>query len=258
MSATRSTSGSGRIRRGLSAATALLVLGAVLLGGRAAWSALDGPVSVVRVAGELTGAERARATELVSSFLPGGVLTLDAAGLRARLEAESWVDAAAVRRRWPETLEVTVVPEVAVARWRDGALLSSRGEVIEPLELVGVDALPRLSGPDGTAREVMEVFQQVGEALRPLGVTVDELRLDAVGDVRVLTGAGVEIALGADGHGARLQRTATVIRRQLAGRLADVERIDARYDNGIAVAWRALATGLADASGVAPEFDEGT
>lgn len=247
----------GRIRRLLSTAGAVLLVAAIGAGALGAWRALDAPVGVVRVTGELTGAERARATELVSAFLPGGILSLDADALKARIERESWVDGASVRRRWPEVLEVTVVPEVAVARWRDGALLSSRGEVIEPLELVGVDALPSLSGPDGSARRAMEIYQQVGEALRPLAVEIAGLTVDDVGDVTVSTADGVEIVLGADGRGVRLQRTATVIRARLGGRLADVARIDARYDNGIAVAWRALGTEFADAAGIAQRFNEG-
>lgn len=238
----RQTAAPGRIRALGRQLVRLLVVAVASVALWQAWHGLDRPLSVVRVTGELTESERDRATELVSSYLPAGILGFDAAGLRDRLTRESWVDAASIRRQWPDTVEVHLVPEVPVARWRDDALLSSRGRVIEPLELVGMDALPRLRGPVGTAPQVMEVFQLVSEALRPFGLEVEDLQEDAAGNVRVQTRSGMEILLGGGDRASRLQRVATVIERGLKDRLPDVARLDARYDNGIAVAWRDLST----------------
>ena len=186
-----------RLRRVLGRGLFATLLVGAIAGGVLAWERLDVPVSVVEVSGELTAAERARAIELVAAFLPSGIFELDTEALRERLVDESWIDAASVRRRWPETVEIRISPEVAVARWQGDALLSSRGAVIEPLELVGVDSLPRLSGPSGSAPEVMRVFQVVTDVLRPLGLEVEALERDAVGDVQVRTRSGLVIALGA-------------------------------------------------------------
>lgn len=227
-----------RLRPWLRRSAFALLVAVALIGLAATREGLDAELSVVRVTGELTAAERDRAVELVSAYLPAGILDFDAAGLARRLETESWVDATSVRRRWPDTLEVRVVPEVAVARWQDDALLSSRGRVIEPLELVGVDALPRLHGPDGSAGTIMERFIQASGMLRPLGMAVTELRADAAGNIRIGTDEDIRIVLGSDALAARMRRVARVLEQELHGRLADVERIDARYDNGIAVAWR--------------------
>lgn len=240
MNGRRNGAGTGPLVRLLRRALLPGVLALLAWGAALAWERLDVPLSVVEVSGELTAAERARAIEIVAAFLPAGVFELDTRALRDRLVAESWIDAAAVRRRWPDTVEIRIAPEVPVARWQGDALLSSRGAVIEPLEIIGVDSLPSLAGPPGSEEEVMRVFQVVTGVLRPLGVVVESLRRDAVGDVRVTTRRGVEIALGADRHGARLQRLATVLAGRLEGRLDDVARLDARYDNGIAVAWRDL------------------
>jgi cell division protein FtsQ len=228
----------GRIRGALRALAATALLVVVVAGAWQGWRQLDSPVAVVRIEGQLTEVERGRAQRLVAAQLPAGVLSLDTRRLRDRLEAESWIDTAAVRRRWPDTLLVSVAPEVPVARWRDGALLSNRGEVIEPLELVGVDALPHLSGPAGSAGRLAVAFQRVAEVLRPLGLSVVRLEEDAGGDVRFVTDTGLLVELGTEAHVDRLRRLDTVLRARLLEQLDRVARIDARYDNGVAVAWR--------------------
>ena len=236
-----------RLRPWLQRAGVVVLMVLALVGLGAALEGLDAELSVVRVTGGLTAAERDRAVELVSAYLPAGILDFDANGLAQRLEAESWVDAASVRRSWPDKLEVRVVPEVAVARWQDDDLLSSRGQVIEPLELVGVDALPRLHGPDGSPGPTMERFIQASEMLRPLGMAVTELRVDAAGNVVIGTDEGIRIALGRDSLAARMRRVVRVTEQELRGRLGDVKRIDARYDNGVAVAWRTSDIGAGSA-----------
>lgn len=223
-----------------SSTVALLLLLVVL--GVLGWRALDRPIAVIRVDGELTAAERARAQELLSSRLPAGVLSVDTRGLRDLLESESWVDTVALWRTWPDGLRVEVRAEAALARWRDGALLSARGRVIEPLELLGADALPRLSGPDGSAVEVMQTFQRIAEVLRPHDLRMDALDVDGDGNIRVRLRNGPELVLGHRDLGGRLQRVDLVLRKQFADGIEDVARIDARYDNGIAVAWREADT----------------
>ena len=240
MTRTRASTDASPVRRVAGYAFVALSFGAAVALLSVLWDRVDVPIEVVEVSGELTGAERARAVEVVAAFLPAGLVTLDARALRARLAAESWIDAAAVRRRWPDGLEIRIAPEVPVARWQGDALLSSRGAVIEPLEIIGADALPQLAGPPGSAPEVMRVFQLVSDVFRPLDLEIEALEQDDVGDVRVRMRGGTRVLLGADRHVARLRRLVTVINSELRNQMQDVVSLDARYDNGIAVAWRDL------------------
>lgn len=223
--------------------TALLVLVVGL--GWQGWQNLDRSISVVRIDGELTAAERARATELISLFLPAGVLSLDTLALRDLLERESWVDSVSLWRSWPDALRVEIRAEAAVARWRTDALLSARGRIIEPLELLGLDALPRLAGPDGSAELVMQTFQRIADVLRPHGLRIETLDMDAEGGIEVRLRQGPLLVFGHRELGDRLQRLDLLLHRQFPEGLEEVERIDARYDNGIAVAWHSADAGPA-------------
>jgi cell division protein FtsQ len=103
-------------------------------------------------------------------------------------------------------------------------------------------------------------FQRVAEVLRPLGLSVVRLEEDAGGDVRFVTDTGLLVELGTEAHVDRLRRLDTVLRARLLEQLDRVARIDARYDNGVAVAWRdAVLPGLGPNSvaALAAASDEG-
>ncbi len=218
-------------------ATALAL--ALLGGGAAAWRAADRDVEVVRIGGDLSPAERSRVRSLIAARLPAGVLSLDLVVMRRTLAAESWVASARVRRRPPATLEVDVVKETALARWRDGSLLSSRGTVIRgaPAD-AAARTLPQLAGPEGSASRVMAQYRRISELMRAHGVTIARLELDAERGWRFTTGGGLEVVLGDSEVVDRLRRVAAVVGSALSQRLERVARIDARYANGVAVAWR--------------------
>lgn len=222
------------VRSLLGSALLLLLLALGWLG----WQTLDRPVTVVRIDGELTQAERARATELVSLYLPAGVLSLDTHAMRELLESESWVDSVSLWRSWPDTVRLDIRAETAVARWRTDTLLSARGRIIEPLELLGLDALPRLAGPEGSAEHAMQTFQRIADVLRHHDLRIETLDMGAEGGIEVRLRQGPLLVLGHRDLGARLQRLDLLLRQQFPEGLAEVKRIDTRYDNGIAVAWR--------------------
>ena len=162
---------------------------------------------------------------------------------KARLAEDSWVASASLRREWPDTLRVMVEPEVPVARWRDEALLSNRGRIIAPLWDNAPGTLPSLSGPEGSAPQLMATYLRVAEMLQGHQLTVARVEESAAGDIEVTLQGGVRLRLGTDAQVARLRRVDAVLSAALAAQLDRVDSIDARYDNGVAVAWREGAAG---------------
>ena len=233
----------GRLRRWFARTAAVLVLAGLALGGHGLFSLLNAPVEVVRVEGDLPEAGQARLRELLGAALPSGIFTLDVGALQARLLEESWVASASLRRVWPDTLRVTVEPEVPVARWRDEALLSNRGRIIAPLWDNAPGTLPSLAGPEGSAPQLMATYLRVAEMLQGHELTVARVEESAAGDIEVTLQGGVRLRLGTDAQVARLRRVDAVLSAALAAQLDRVDSIDARYDNGVAVAWREGAAG---------------
>ena len=95
--------------------------------------------------------------------------------------------------------------------------------------------LPVLQGPEGSARSLMASYQRVIEILGPLGLTVERLAVDDRSQLEAVLDTGMTLVLGGDAFRERMQRFVAVYQSELAPRLAEVERVDLRYESGVAV-----------------------
>lgn len=179
----------------------------------------------------------------------GTFFTVDLERARSSLEKLPWVREARVERRWPDTLVVSLVEHVPLARWNDDALVNDRGEVFVAAV---ADRLPRLSGPDDSAAEVVAAYRRHQMALAPLaplGMTIRELRLSPRRAWRIRLDNGVQLALGRDNTDARLARFVALYPRVFGARSAVIGvavvtsspapaaplTVDLRYPDGFAV-----------------------
>jgi len=191
----------------------------------------------VVVTAPLQRANAAHLEAVVREELAGTFFTMDLERARGALAQVPWVRNVALRRQWPHRLEVTVDEHEPLARWTDGALVSTRGEVFTAQ--TGAD-LPQFDGPDGRAGDVAARYRTWSDALAPLALSVREVRLSPRGgwQVRAAGPNGtLSIDLPRDEPDARLARFVAVHGRTL-GALARsgtrVDAVDLRYRNGFA------------------------
>jgi cell division protein FtsQ len=87
----------------------------------------------------------------------------------------------------------------------------------------------------------MEVYHRLNEIATDAGLRISVLEENLLGEwdltFRTPNGQVLKVRLGAESVDERLDRFAVVYRAQLAGRAAEIESVDARYDNGVAVSW---------------------
>jgi len=211
---------------------ALAIAGAVWwLGG---WhDARHWPIRWLEVSGELERLTAAQVRAAVAEQAGRGFFAVDVEKASAEVEALPWVDQAAVSRRWPDALQIFVVEQRAVARWKDRALLSSSGELFEVAGTSGMQGLTRLAGPVGREREVFERWQQMRARLASQGLEIRHLALDARGAWRLELESGLALFLGRDDVFIRLERFLSV-NKDLTN-IAGIESIDLRYPNGFAL-----------------------
>lgn len=164
----------------------------------------------------------------------GNFFAVELEGVRAALERLPWVRRAAVRRIWPDRLEVTLEEHVAIARWADEALINSYGERFAARTQA---RLPVFIGPAGSEREVAARYERFAELLAPLGSTPDRVVLSARLAWQLRLENGLHLMLGRDAELAeeRLARFVAAYAATL-GRIARThEYVDLRYPNGFSL-----------------------
>ena len=117
----------------------------------------------IAVTGDVTHSNAATLRANVAPRLGGTFFTLDLAQARAAFESVPWVRQAVVKRSFPNHLKVALQEHQAVAYWGvegDTMLVNSYGEVFEANSgEIEQEDLPRLSGPDGQALAVWEMYK---------------------------------------------------------------------------------------------------
>lgn len=203
-------------------------------------SAMDRQISGIQVNGEFTGDSREALTERASQWVGRSFFATDLAEIKAAIEERPWVETAAVRRVWPDGLAIDVREKKPLAYWNDDQLISRSGRLFRPGNRDVAGPLPRLAGPDERVAEVVALARTMADQLSREGLGFAGLRLEQRGAWTLTLANGIEVALGRDLVEERFARFLAVYEGQLATRSDEVQRIDARYTNGVAVKWKPM------------------
>lgn len=195
------------------------------------------PVERIVVTGKLENLRQEALRTALSDELDQGLLFLNLSDLQLTLEALPWVYKAQLRRRFPDTLEVSVVEQLPIARWGDDAFLNHEARIIEVTDGERWQDLPQIRGPLDSEARLMNHYQRLLERLRPLSLTPIALSEDDYGQLRVGLDNGLDLQLGDREFSLRLQRFLQLWVSDLQNDNRAVQRVDMRYDGGAAVAF---------------------
>lgn len=204
------------------------------------------PLRQVRIDAPYRHTSEAQLRAAVDVQSLGGFFSADVHKVGQRVKALPWVHSVAVRRLWPDTLHVTVQEHRAAARWMAGGLISDAGELFQPALESYPAALPELKGPADTQASMLDRLRVLNTAFSALGRSVQRLELDERRAWRVQLDNGIRIEMGRSDYRARLRRFITVYHYALAQQAEEIDQIDLRYTNGIAVRSRPRPSEEAD------------
>ncbi|MCH2338632.1 cell division protein FtsQ/DivIB [Pseudomonas sp. NPDC047963] len=198
----------------------------------------DRPIVKVSVRGELTYVDQQAVQARMAPFVEASFFKVDLDALRHDLEQMPWIAHVEARRIWPDEVMVRLDEQLPIARWGDESLLNNNGQAFAPDNLTRYEHLPQLYGPKRAQQRVMQQYQVLSQMLRPLGFSIVRLELRARGSWFVTTGQGVELLLGRDQIIEKMRRFTAIYQQELVQESDKIARIDLRYANGLAVAWR--------------------
>ncbi|WP_415890431.1 cell division protein FtsQ/DivIB [Neptuniibacter sp. SY11_33] len=219
--------------------SSLVIFVGVLWGiGHNLWQWLDRPVTSVVIEGKTQHLDRGKLGQIIANDLTANLLEVDIELVQSLVSEQPWVRVSSIRRDWPDTLLVEVEEEVPVARWGERGLLNHQGDIFWPELSKEYRRLPRLSGPAPDTERVMSQFHDFNQMLKPMGLSVVALDLEARGAWTIELDNQIKVVVGREAINARLQRFLILYKQRLAAQAADIETIDIRYTHGVAVKWR--------------------
>jgi len=195
------------------------------------------PLRDVEVKGRVAHTTGDQVQAILAGRLKGNFFTLDLEAVRTAFLKLPWVRQAKLRRQWPDRLEVEIEEHVALARWRDSALVNTYGEVFEAAT---GEVLPIFIAPEGTSAKVAQQYETFRQLLASLGKRPREVLLSERLAWQLKLDDGDVLELGCSRMEERLQRFVWVHDRTLALLPAHPYRIDLRYPNGFAVRTQAF------------------
>lgn len=196
------------------------------------------PIKTVRVYG-VNRTDRLEVQELLMPLVNRGFFTINLEYIRDRLTQMPWVSSLSVKRIWPDKIEVTVIEKNAVARWNQESLLSTAGEIFTPKPETYPEHLPQLLGPDGQQIVMLRYFHQINRLLTPLHAKISYLELTPYFTWKLTLNNGIALQVGHKDILTRLDHFVRVYPKIVGSRASDIEYVDLRYPNGMAVRWKA-------------------
>lgn len=199
---------------------------------------LDVPIALIGVDGTIRHISSTDVEDIVAANLGGGFLSLDLDRIRAGLEGHPWVESASARRKWPNELVIVIREETPIARWGDSGFLNNRGQALDLGVAAELEGLPLLAGPEGMQRRVMQQYRIFTQLLQSTEMKIIEFRMGERGGWHLRFENGPTLVVGRSQVTEKIQRFLRVWDKALRVRFDQIDNIDVRYGNGVAVRWK--------------------
>ncbi len=189
----------------------------------------------IKVTGRLHYIDEKLIKKLVAETLQQGYLGSDLIKIRETIEAEAWVKRAIVKRLPPDILQVDVIEQKPMLRWRDEGLISQQGELFFPQELEQFSRLAAIDSEKKSIQMALDFLKQSMPVLQTMQLKLKSVREDELGAWQINTVEGIELKFGRSDFQHRLQLLKKLWPSAL--QKGAVQKVDLRYANGAAVTY---------------------
>ncbi len=195
------------------------------------------PVRQIELRAEYShvSAEQIRAT--VQNQLVNGFFAVQLGDVQKAVAELPWVERVEARKRWPDTLQLTVYERQPYARWGADRLISRSGDIFAVPGAESMQGLPQLSGPDERLAEVLAFHAECLREFAGSGLALRAVDLSARGSWRLTLASGALIEIGRVDARPRLQRFLDVWPKLASAASGPPVYVDLRYENGFALRW---------------------
>jgi len=201
------------------------------------------PIRDVKIIDTQANINHEQLRQAILPFINNGMLDIDKSNLKNVLSQIPWVGQVNITRHWPDKLIITIMEQTPVAFWNNQQLLNTQLTPFNPGNLLPHDQnLPLLFGPPNEQTEVWNAYQTMNAALAPINLKVHVLSLTPRGAWEAKLNNGLVLVLGREDVVTRLERLVQVYPKIFVNNISNVEYVDLRYSNGLAVKWKNNST----------------
>ncbi len=214
------------------------------------------PVKSIVISGEMPYTQQDDVLNAMSNIDLGNFFQINVNEIQDQVLALPWVYSVAVRKQWPDEVKIYVVDQTPVALWNDDFLLNQFGKAFQANKAQLIEPLPEFFGPEGTELLALKNFTNLNDLLEYRDLAIEELVLSERYSWQLTLSDGVMLNLGREDRVKRVQRFMDVyplIKTHLKQKVKQqnnrkkqlkqaVDYIDLRYDTGLAVGWKQVAT----------------
>ena len=195
------------------------------------------PIRTIQLSGSFQHLDQGDIEAALRPYIGQGFFSLDIHQLRAGLEEKPWTDEVSVRRVWPDKLRVTITEKKPLARWDSGHLLSDRA-VVFAVDTNEFAHLPLVHAANHRPDWVLQQFYRLDARFDSVDERIVALRVDSRGAFDIELINGLQVKLGRDDIERKVDRLISIYTAQILPRREQIRRLDLRYSNGFAVAWK--------------------
>jgi cell division protein FtsQ len=195
------------------------------------------PIRSIQLQGNFQNLDQREVEATLQDYIGQGFFSLDIHQMQQVLKQKSWTESVSVRRIWPDKLRVIIHERKPIARWDDEHLLSDTATVF----VADVDRfahLPLVHASNHAPDWVMRQFYRLQSRFDTVDERLVLLQVDSRGALDIELINGLQVKLGRDDIDYKIERLVGIYQQQILPRRERIRRLDLRYSNGFAVAWK--------------------
>jgi len=195
------------------------------------------PIRSIQLQGSFENLDQREVEVALQGYIGQGFFSLDIHQLQQVINARSWTESVSVRRIWPDKLRVMIREKKPVARWDAKHLLSDSGRIYQA-DSADFAHLPLVHAANHSPAWVLREFYHLQARFDSVDEPLVTLRVDSRGalDIELINGLQIKLGRGDIDH--KIDRLVNIYQQQILPRREQIERLDLRYSNGFAVAWK--------------------
>lgn len=195
----------------------------------------------VLISGQYQQTNPQKIRSAVQSILHHSLLEWEFSGLKHHLLSLPWIASVKLKRVWPNELKIDLIQKKPVARWFQRGLITQQGKIFFPSLSSFSHTLPQINAPKNLLHQALKDLLMFQLTLAHEHLYLAQLTLDQQANVTLQLGNGMHILLGKNNLFTRLKKFIAIYPKVFESRVNQVQYVDMRYTNGMAVKWRGSA-----------------